>query len=100
MKDFIKQSKGFFSFVIVAAAILFWITEPGLKLLTDGFTWLPFVQAPLLAALFAFVNFGKPGKKLFGTDDQGNMFLGGFWSMFIFLTLILLGAGFLVVKEM
>lgn len=92
MKEFFKQSKGLISFLVVAVASLFWITQPGLDLLHAGFTWLPYVQAPVLAAFFAFVNFGKPGKGLVKSDDQGHTLLGGFWAVFILLTIVLLAA--------
>ena len=85
--------KGFIAFlVLVIAPLVFFISEPGLAFRQSGGGFLPFVLAPLQAAIFAFIVSGKPGKKLAGQDDQGGWLLGRFWAVFIFLTVVLIGA--------
>ena len=92
--------KGFIAFlVLLVAPLVFWVSGTGLELRQGGYGWVPFVSAPVLAAIFAFVVSGAPGKKLAGKDDQGNWFLGRFWAVFGFLTVILLGVAFLLLKE-
>jgi hypothetical protein len=85
--------KGLIAFVVlIIAPLIYFIIEPGLAFRQAGGSWLPFVLAPFQAAVFAFIVSGKPGTKLAGQDDQGNWLLGRFWAVFIFLTVILLGA--------
>lgn len=85
--------KGLFAFIgLVVAPLVFFISEAGLAFRQGGGSWLPFVLAPVQAALFAYIVSGKPGKKLVGTDDQGGVLLGRFWAVFIFLTLVLFAA--------
>jgi hypothetical protein len=92
--------KGAIAFLIlVAAPIIFWVSEKGLELRQSGYGWVPFAFAPVAAAIFAFIVSGMPGKKLAGKDDQGNWFLGRFWAVFIFLTAVLLGVAYLLLQE-
>jgi hypothetical protein len=92
--------KGFIAFlVLVVAPIVFWVGEKGLSLRQDGYGWVPFASAPVLAAIFAFVVSGAPGKKLVGSDDQGQVFVGRFWAVFILLTVALLGVAFLLKQD-
>lgn len=95
-----KKFKGLFAFLgLVIAPLVFWISEKGLQLRQSGLDWVPFLTAPFLAALFAYIVSGPPGKKLVGSDDQGGVLLGRFWAVFIFLTIVLVGIAFLLKAE-
>ncbi len=88
-----KNFKGLIAFVVVVIApLVFFIGDAGLNFRQNGGGFLPFVLAPLQAAIFAFIVSGAPGKKLAGKDDQGNWLLGRFWAIFILLTVVLIGA--------
>jgi hypothetical protein len=92
--------KGFIAFVaLVVAPLIFWISEKGLELRQAGFGWVPFVTAPVVAALFAFIVSGLPGKKLAGKDDQGNWFVGRFWGVFAVLFVALIGIAIMLKIE-
>lgn len=94
--------KGFITFFLfVAGPIVFWILDPGVKLMEAGYVWGPFATAPVAAFLFAIVNSeGKVGKGLYYKDDQGNKVFNLFWGLFILLTVVLLGAAFMIKSEL
>lgn len=86
--------KGFIGFLAVALLSLFWVTQKGLDLIHAGYGWVAYAQAPVLAAAFAFLVAGKPGKGLVAQDDQEHVLLSLFWWVFIGMTAVLLLAAF------
>jgi uncharacterized Tic20 family protein len=80
--------------VLVAGPIVFWISEKGLALRQEGFSWIPFVEAPVIALIMAFIVGGTPKGQVVGQDDQENKLISLFWGVFIMLTVALVGVAF------